>query len=73
MVSQLSDVVCHGVVTLRNSCMKQEAIAQEYGITQGAVSKILKRNLQMGTPTPKRRLSSEDIPKERSSAPTDGP
>ena len=38
----------------QNSVMKKEAIAQD-GITQGAISKILKRNLQMGTPTPRRR------------------
>lgn len=52
MVRQLSNAVCHGVVALRNSGLKQVAIARQLGITQGEVSKILKRNAQRGTPTP---------------------
>ena len=56
MVRQLSDAICHGVVALRQAGWKQRVIAGQYGITQGEVSKILKRNAQKGVPTPVPRL-----------------
>ena len=52
MVRQLNDAVCHGVVALRRAGWKQRAIAGQYRITQGEVSKILKRFRQRGVPTP---------------------
>lgn len=55
MVRQLPPHVCHGVVTLRGTGMKQVAIARVYHITQGEVSKILKRHAESGTPTPRPR------------------
>ncbi len=53
MVRQLSAVVTHGVVALRNRGIKQTAIARQYNISQGEVSKILKRNVETGVSTPR--------------------
>ena len=55
MVFQLPSHVCHGVIALRAQGMKQVGIAEFYGITQGAVSKILRRDAEMGRPTPRPR------------------
>lgn len=55
MVFQLPPHVCHGVVALRAQGLLQVDIAAHYGITQGEVSKILKRNAETGTPTPRPR------------------
>ena len=55
MVRQLSAFVCHGVVASRNNGMKQRDIANQYHITQGEVSKILKWNAVMSVPTPRPR------------------
>ena len=43
--------LCHGVVTLRQTGQKQRSIARFYHISQGTVSKILKRNDMTGVPT----------------------
>lgn len=56
MVCQLPTHVCHGVVALRAQGLKQVDIAAFYGITQGEVSKILKRNAETGRPTSRPRL-----------------
>ena len=53
MVRQLDASVCHGVIALRNTGMTQTAIARQYNITQGEVSKILKRNAETGVLTPR--------------------
>ena len=52
MVRQLHAAVCHGVVALRQNGRKQKAIAWFYHISQGAVSKIMKRNAVTGVQTP---------------------
>ncbi len=46
----MSAVVTHGVVALRIRGIKQTAIARQYTISQGEVSKILKRMLRMYLP-----------------------
>ncbi len=51
----MSAVVTHGVVALRNRGIKQTAIARQYNISQGEVSKIQKRNVETGVPTPRPR------------------
>ena len=51
MVRQLSTALCHGVVSLWRNALQQTAIARQYNITQGEVSKILKRNAETGVPT----------------------
>ena len=55
MVRQLTAAVCYGVLALRQSGFKQRRIARQYSITQGAVSKILKRHAITGVPTPRPR------------------
>lgn len=55
MVRQLTPAICHGVVALRQTGLRQQAIARHYNITQGAVSKILKKNVLTGVPTPRPR------------------
>lgn len=55
MVRQITREVCFQVVALRNNGVKQREIARQYRITQGAVSKILKRNAENGIPTPRPR------------------
>lgn len=55
MVRQLPAHMCHGVVTLRNRGMKQRAIARVFNISQGEVSKILRRRAETGVPTPRPR------------------
>ena len=55
MVYQLNAAICHGVVALRQNGLKQREIAAHYHITQGEVSKILKRNAVTGVPTPRAR------------------
>lgn len=55
MVRQLDATVCHGVVLLRNTGWKQCDIARHFNISQGEVSKILKRNAITGMPTQRPR------------------
>ncbi|CAJ1071528.1 paired box protein Pax-6-like [Xyrichtys novacula] len=55
MRRQLSAAICNRIVGMRQAGAKQNAIATALGITQGAVSKILKRHRQTGVPTPRPR------------------
>lgn len=55
MVLQLSAAICHGVVALHHNGVKQSAIARQYNISQGTVSKILKRKNETGEPTARPR------------------
>ncbi|KAG1678722.1 hypothetical protein GQR58_013225 [Nymphon striatum] len=50
MVNELDAADCHGVITLRNNSLKQHEIARQYGI-----SKVLKRQAEMGVATFKPR------------------
>ena len=55
MVRQLDAAVCYGIIALRRDDLKQRQIAMQYNITQGMLSKILKRNAITGVPTPRPR------------------
>ena len=53
MVRRLSSNICRSIVALRDTGMQQIPIARHFGITQGAVSKILKRFRLTGLTTPR--------------------
>lgn len=53
MVRHLSSDICRSIVALRDTGMQQIPIARHFGITQGAVSKILKRFRLTGLTTPR--------------------
>ena len=55
MGRQLSSHLYRRVIDMRNGGYKQNDISNALGITQGAVSKILKRRRETGTPTPRPR------------------
>ena len=55
MVQELDIAVCHGIIALRNNGCLQKEIARQYGISQGAVSKVLKRHAETGVPTSRPR------------------
>ena len=55
MVRQLTAAKCHSIVALRDSGLQQSAIARQLRITQGTVSKVLKRNAETGVPTARPR------------------
>lgn len=55
MVNQLDAITCHKIVWMRQDGSTQSDIARDLGISQGTVSKVLKRNRDFGTPLPRPR------------------
>jgi transposase len=55
MVRCIEAGICHGIVALRRQGLRQKTIARRYHITQGAVSKILKRFRETGLVTSRPR------------------
>ena len=55
MVRYRSSAVCHLIVQLREQGYRQREVADMVGMTQGAISKVLKRHRETGTPVPRKR------------------
>lgn len=55
MGRQFSEYLYDRVIAMRNGRYKQKDIAKFFGISQGTVSKIMKRNRDTGRPTPRQR------------------
>lgn len=55
MRRQLDASICNRIVGMHQAGAKQNDIAVALGITQGAVSKIIKRHRETGVPTPRAR------------------